>query len=135
MFCPKCNKEIADGSSFCPECGERTLVTNNSTNDLHNSAAGTRDQNNTSKLVHPKNPPLTPHLCWINLLLSGLAQMIYGQIAKGIFLLAITIISNLFLPIILALVIGGISIVDAYMVGKALKNGAHLTKWAWFPKS
>lgn len=84
-------------------------------------------------LVYPKNPPLSPHICWVNLALGGLAQIIYGQGAKGLTILAVQIFSNLVLPVVLALLIGAVSIYDAYLVGKALKMGKTLTKWQWFP--
>jgi len=71
----------------------------------------------------------------VNLLLSGLAQIIHGQVAKGIVILAVTIASNLVLPFILALVIGAVSVIDAFMVGKALKSGVAIGKWSWFPKT
>jgi len=61
--------------------------------------------------------------------------MLHGQVAKGILLLVATIGSNLLLPILLALVIGAVSIVDAYMVGKTLRNGTPVGKWQWFPKA
>jgi len=85
-------------------------------------------------MVYPKNPPLNPHLCWVNLLLSGLAQILHGQVAKGIVLLVVTIASNLLLPVVLALGIGAVSVIDAFMVGKVLRSGTPVGKWAWFPK-
>ncbi|NLY02455.1 MAG: zinc-ribbon domain-containing protein [Rhodopirellula sp.] len=135
MYCPTCGRKIADGSRFCAECGARLDTPGLVTAQLVSPAIGTRDQERTPRLVFPKNPPLSPHLCWVNLILSGLAQMLHGQVAKGILLLVATIGSNLLLPILLALVIGAVSIVDAYMVGKTLRNGTPVGKWQWFPKA
>lgn len=137
MFCSKCGKQVADGIRFCPECGTAPAVAAQHPAAIQpvDTAAGTRDQFAKTNLVYPKNPPITPHLCWVNLVVSGLAQMIYGQVAKGAVILAVTIASNLVLPIIPAVGIGIVSIVDAFMVGKALKAGKPVGKWQFFPKA
>jgi len=70
----------------------------------------------------------------VNLLVSGLAQIIHGQVAKGIVMLAVTIASHLVLPFILALVIEAVSVIDAFKVGKALASGKPVRKWDWFPQ-
>ena len=133
MYCSKCGKQIADGSRFCPECGNQFAGATSQPPITSQTATGTRDQERKSDFVYPKNPPLSPHLCWVNLLLSGLAQMLHGQVAKGIVILVVTIASNLILPVILALGIGAVSVIDAFMVGKKLKSGVPIGKWAWFP--
>ena len=135
MYCSKCEKKIADGSRFCPECGTQFGGATSQPPTPSQTATGTRDQERKSDFVYPKNPPLSPHLCWVNLLLSGLAQLIHGQVAKGIVILVITIASNFILPIILALAIGAVSVIDAFMVGKTLQSGVPIGKWAWFPKA
>lgn len=135
MYCSKCGKQIADGSRFCPECGTQFGGTATQPPPSSNAATGTRDQEKKVDLVYPKNPPLSPHLCWVNLLLSGLAQILHGQVSKGIVILVVTIASNLVLPVILALVIGAVSVIDAFMVGKVLKTGKPIGKWAWFPQA
>ncbi len=126
MKCTKCKNDIENGIRFCPSCGTAC-----STAVSPNGDAG--QPTSPAALVYPKNPPLSPHLCWVNLALGGLAQIIYGQGAKGLTILAVQIFSNLVLPLVLALLIGAISIYDAYLVGKALKMGKTLTKWQWFP--
>lgn len=126
MRCKNCNKDIENGTRFCPSCG-----TPCSTDASPIGGAG--QQTLPAALVYPRNPSLSPHLCWVNLALGGLAQIIYGQCAKGLTILAVQIFSNLVLPVVLALLIGAVSIYDAYLVGKALKMGKTLTKWQWFP--
>ncbi len=135
MYCSNCGKQIPDGSRFCPECGTSIAFAGPPPVQIVDASIGTRDQVKGPTLVYPKNPPLSPHLCWVNLVLSGLAQILHGQVAKGIVILVATIGSNLVLPILLALVIGAISIIDAYMVGKTLRNGRPVGKWEWFPKA
>ena len=135
MYCSNCGKQIVDDSRFCPECGFQTAAVAPPPLQVHDARIGTRDQERGTNLVYPRNPPLSPHLCWVNLLVSGLAQILYGQVGKGIILLSVTIASNLVLPCFLALCIGTVSIIDAYMVGKTLRDGTPVGKWAWFPKT
>lgn len=135
MFCSKCGKEIAEGSRFCPECGTQFGAPTASSGQSHNIAEGTRDQTLSANLVYPKNPPMSPHLAWVNLLLGGLAQMIFGQGMKGVVLAIATIVACVIFPIIGNLFLSAVSIVDAYKVAKKLASGQPVRKWEWFPSS
>jgi excisionase family DNA binding protein len=81
-------------------------------------------------LVYPSQPPQSPHLCWLNIFLSGIAQIIFGQISKGIALLVATLVLWL---VELGWMITLLSIIDAYMVGKALQSDRPVGKWELFP--
>lgn len=143
MVCPQCNKEIADGARICPACGayipaaqEPAVPDSPDTTDPWRPAGpgGPGAPGGTAQWIYPRTPPRSPHLCWWNLLITGLAQMIHGQMGKGILLLTLTIASNMMFPLLLGLMIGIASIVDAFMVGKVLKRGFPVGKWEWFPK-
>lgn len=135
MYCPKCGKENIVGANFCGSCGAGLHPSPKEPAGGHNVAAtptGTRGQPASTELVYPKNPPHSPHLCWLNLILQGLAQMIHGQVSKGVsILIAQLVIVSLLPP--LAIVTAIASIYDAYKVGFALKMGRPIGKWAWFP--
>lgn len=133
MQCRNCHKELKENARFCAECGTPVPLESQASLPGSHGAIGTRDQSKSGSLVYPKNPPLSPHLCWLNLLLGGLAQIMYGQVEKGLAILGMVILSNLILPVLLALVIGILSIVDAYMVGTYLKKGNPVEKWQFFP--
>jgi TM2 domain-containing membrane protein YozV len=134
MHCKNCGKDLQPHARFCVECGTPVPIEQpKPVYAAEQGAIGTRDQAKKHELIYPKNPPLSPHLCWLNLLLGGLAQMIYGQVEKGILILAAVLLSNLILPVLLALGIGIASIVDAYFVGKWLKTGKPVGKWQFFP--
>lgn len=140
MFCNHCGKPIPEGSRFCAECGaavggaiQPAVAQAAGATSATDTSIGTRDQFNGHKLIYPRNPPLSPHLCWVNIVISGLAQIIHKQVAKGFLLLFVTIASNLVMPLILALSIVIISTVDAYMVGRVLKKGKPVGKWRFFP--
>ena len=96
---------------------------------------GLADRAQTSDRIYPRTPPLSPHLCWLNVLVSGLAQMIHGQTGKGLTLFGVTVFSNLVLPVGLGLLIVIASIVDAFMLGKTLQAGVSVGKWQWFPSA
>jgi len=84
-------------------------------------------------MIYPSNPPKSPHLCWLNMLWSGIAQCIYGQTAKGITLIFAELVG--LLTCILFVIVAIASIIDAYMVGKALAAGKPVGKWQFFPKA
>ena len=86
-----------------------------------------------SGYVYPTVPPRSPHLCWLNLLWPGIAQMVHEQTAKGVTLLLVTLVAFMLPPLMLPIFI--VSIVDAYKVGKVLKTGRPVPKWQFFPST
>jgi hypothetical protein len=84
--------------------------------------------------VYPSNPPKSPHFAWLNLLLAGLAQMILGQVGKGLAILAAAFVIGFLTGGIGGLAVIVISIFDAYMVGNMLQSGQPVGKWQFFPK-
>lgn len=120
--CPQCATSLNVGVRFCPKCG---VAAQGTPPAAHGDA---------STMVYPRNPPLSPHVCWLNIILSGTAQMLHGQIAKGIFFAIVSIIAFFFGMGFGGLVVCFISIVDAYKVGKVLKSGRPVNKWEWWPK-
>lgn len=133
MHCSSCGKKIADGSSFCPECGAQQNKFAQPPQQQYSTAEGTRDQVRRSNLVYPKNPPLSPHLALLALIQPGIPHIVFGQVAKGIVLILAFWLS---LPTgIGPLVILVASVIDAYKVGYALKLGKTVKKWAFFPNA
>ncbi len=137
MYCSKCGKQIADGSSFCSDCGTRLGSAPQSPSDQASSGIGTRDQQKQSDYVYPRNPPTSPYVAYWNLLWPGIGHMVLGQVSKGIFLLVGSFIIHLIVLGMgvgyLSLVVCGVSTVDAFKVGKALYANRTVGKWEWFP--
>lgn len=143
MYCNHCGKPTPEGSRFCSECGTQlgkakpnpsapTAATPTSGSTQVDSTLGTRDQHRSGELIYPRNPPLSPHVCWANIFLVGLAQIIHGQIAKGFSILGGTIVVGLiYYPA--ALLIASAAILDAFLVGWKLKKGKPVGKWHFFP--
>jgi hypothetical protein len=136
MFCPKCGNQNKNESRFCQECGTSLALNSQSsaqeTKPSSGTAAGTRDEFQSDKLVHPRNPPLSSHLALLALIQPGLAHIIYGQVMKGLSMLVLfwLTVASVFMPVIIL----AVSIIDGYMVGNALKAGQSIKKWAFFPR-
>jgi TM2 domain-containing membrane protein YozV len=124
MICPHCQTQIADGLPFCSNCGKQISAPSGTSRGTPNNASRT-------DLVYPKNPPLSPFLAALNIILPGVAQIVYGQVAKGIVLL----ISSYALAAVfgIGIIIYLASIVDAYMVGVHLQSGKPVGQWQFFP--
>ena len=97
------------------------------------SGVGTRDQQPRGNLIYPRNPPISPHLALVTLIIVGLPQLVYGQVGKGILLFVLFWLSvpTVFGPAIILL----LPLVDAYMIGSTLKSGKPVSKWACFPSA
>jgi len=101
------------------------------------------------RLVYPPNPPRSPHMAWINLLGSGLAQIVFGKTALGITCIGATTVFNLLyhlfgtdydeptgfgvFVIVLSLILFIGTMVDAYMTGNRLREGQPVKRWQLFP--
>lgn len=73
MFCPKCGKEIADGSVFCPECG---------TNLQNNTAAAPKATVNYDHTAEFDAKDISENKCYALLLyLSGVIGIIIALLA------------------------------------------------------
>jgi len=132
MKCPNCSKDIPQGLAFCSECG--TPVSGASARPAYESGqgVGTRDQVQSGNLIYPRNPPLSPHLALLSLLLPGVPQMVFGQTLKGIAILVVFIFG---VPTgIIALAVLAASLIDAYMVGMTLQKGKPIGQWQVFPQ-
>jgi TM2 domain-containing membrane protein YozV len=97
------------------------------------SGVGTRDQQPRGNLIYPRNPPISPHLALVTLIIVGLPQLVYGQVGKGILLFILFWLSvpTVFGPAIILL----LALIDAYMVANTLKAGKPVSKWACFPSA
>lgn len=135
MFCSRCGRENRDGSRFCTECGESLVSGTTVRPEGRHRPSAARDQDPAKNLVYPKNPPLSPHLCWLNLILPGVAQLILGQAAKGI---AIFFLASFALGFFgeeswMVVFIAVAATFEAYRVGTVLRSGRAVAKWQFFP--
>jgi hypothetical protein len=81
----------------------------------------------------------SPHICWLTIIIPGLAHLIIGQWVKAIAIflfatfIAIASQSNPFFGP--GFIIYAVATVDAYMSAKAILNGRTLGKFQWFPRA
>jgi hypothetical protein len=134
-FCSRCGCPLAASVRFCCKCGSPVVgVSPSASPPPVPTHMGTRDQTTRPMVVYPRNPPLSPHLCWINWFFAvGLAQAVHGQVAKGIVMWLVMAVSSPLLPILVVVII--VSVIDAYMVGSTLRKGVPVGKWQFFPKT
>lgn len=122
-----------DSAQFCTACGNCLNGNSLPHAQAKTFKVGTRDQIAAHDFVYPRNPPLSPHFCWLNVLIGGLAQIIYGQIGKGLVITAAMIVAFFSIPGVGNWPVCIASIIDAYRVGVALRNGRAVEKWQFFP--
>jgi hypothetical protein len=137
MFCSKCGEDMPDGSRYCPECGAQQSGSVSPPPPGPGGNNGKREPWGQDDLVHPKNPPLSPHLALLSLVVVGLPQLIFGQTSKGIVcFVAFWLSFNSPGPVgaVLPAIMLVASVIDAYMVGMTLKVGVPVKKWDFFPK-
>ena len=130
ITCGQCSCIIQQPGRYCPKCG---AMLSSGTAVPSAPYGGSGGSASNQSLVYPRNPPLSPYVCLVNLLLPGVAQMIHGQAGKGIVWVILWFVSwstlgILTIPVIIA------SVVDAYRVGRALKSGRAIGQWEWNPK-
>jgi TM2 domain-containing membrane protein YozV len=162
MFCQECGKDIPQGSKFCPECGfnyqtgssqqgppvigttqqappvQGDVRQTSSTPQVAPQQPSTQFDAGVSRgnsdLVYPKNPPLSPHFCWLNLIWLGIPHLVFGQTGKGILLIFINVLlicTAVGIPIAIFFVV--VLTFDAFYVGKTLASGKPVGKWSFFP--
>lgn len=132
MYCYNCGSQVPESARFCPDCGADLQDESSAVRTKQPRGAGNA-ANTAEGLVYPRDPPLSPHLAWLTLLLTGLPHWLYGQTAKGFIWLVVALAAMFLLPIIGWLVVDAIAIIDAYQVGNKLASGQPVRKMEWFP--
>jgi TM2 domain-containing membrane protein YozV len=70
-------------------------------------------------------------LALLNVLLPGVAQIVFGQIAKGILMLLLHFVT--FATVVIPLIIIVLSVIDGYKVGSKLRRTGAVGPWEFFP--
>jgi len=133
MICTKCSKQNLDTARFCTDCGHSLNGGSSAQAEAQSTNVGTRDQAPAHDLIYPKNPPLSPQICWTSFLLVGVAQMIFGQVAKGVSIFIAACFIGILTGGLSFFVVAPLAIIDAYKLGVALRDGRAVGKWQFFP--
>jgi hypothetical protein len=106
--CPGCEVARSHGLHFCTTCG----------NPIAPSS------------VAPLQSP-SPNLALLNILLPGVAQIVFGQVAKGLVMLVLTIVTSptVFIPFTIMV----LAVIDGFKVGGKLRRTGVVGPWEFFP--
>jgi|GEM_PF-2629920 len=135
VVCLSCGADPVKSNNYCQECGSEThpkaIICVHCGCKLA-TGPGILDQiAQGGDYIDAPNPPRDPLLM---ALLSGccifwLGQILMGQTTKGIVMLLVTILS---IPVGLGIVLWPIAAIDAYLIGKKLKEGKPVKQWEFF---
>jgi len=144
LTCNKCRsiyRPASDGVPVCVGCGDQLL--SSVANGLEASAT---DDSTADKptVVHaedsgllPVDSPKSPGLAaLLSFLLVGMGQIYLGQVEKGLCMLGVVlllIMSAASGP--LGLVIILLNVLDAFLLGRKVKQGQRIRKWQLFFQS
>jgi TM2 domain-containing membrane protein YozV len=136
VLCKLCSEEAGSDNPVCEKCEKiNSPAAMTIGEQLAALKQGKKIEEKDERLIYSAIPPLSPHHALFNALIPGVAQLIFGQTGKGIALLAASVICySVELPFVSTLLFLG-GLIDAYMVGSALKSTGAVGKWAFFPKT
>lgn len=139
MFCTNCAENISDKAEVCPKCGVRQFrVTNYCSNCGVNVNENQEMCTNCGVLIKKsatvaidglKEPWLMALLSFI---ITGLGQMILGQIKKGAVMLIGSIALGIFTVGFSFFITTPIAIIDAFLIAKKMKEGKEVGEWEFF---
>lgn len=139
MHCTNCSEQISDLAEICPKCGVRPHVTKNFCHSCGSSVNSNqamcincgvqlKEINKTQNADSP-NPAI---MGLLSFLITGLGQMVMGQVAKGIVMLIGSIILAFFTLGLSSIITIAISIIDAVLIAKKKQQGRQVGEWEFF---
>ena len=139
MHCTNCSEQISNLAEICPKCGVRPHVTKNFCHSCGSSVNSNqamcincgvqlKEINKTQNGDSP-NPAI---MGLLSFLITGLGQMVMGQVAKGIVMLIGSIILAFFTLGLSSLITIAISIIDAVLIAKKKQQGRQVGEWEFF---
>ena len=155
--CVQCHSPIADDAKFCMICGTTQPVTEtqaaaqqtsqsapapvppvydgSTQGNTGSTQSGSQSGSANSDYVYPSDKKVDPAIaCLLSLLLTGLGQMINGQLAKGLVILGGSVLISSITCGVLAIPCVVLAAIDAYKCAKALEEGITIRKWSFFGK-
>jgi TM2 domain-containing membrane protein YozV/RNA polymerase subunit RPABC4/transcription elongation factor Spt4 len=140
MYCSNCSSNISDKAEICPKCGVRPFrnknycyhcgVNVNEEQEICIDCGVSLNKKPTNASSEKAKEP------WLMALLSffitGLGQMILGQVKKGAVWLIGGFLLALFTAGFSALIIIPLVVIDAFLIAKKMKEGKEVGEWEFF---
>lgn len=158
MFCSNCGQTIPDGSKFCPNCGK--VFADAPPVDLNKGEPYTSPPQSGyapppsdvppsagpaaplppggQKLIYPGPNPRDPVMMGLlgGCCLPGLAQILVGQVSKGVVMLIVWVTLGwgvgIFTGFVSLLAVHLLAGIDAYLIAKKLQAGQAVGEWEFF---
>lgn len=139
MHCTNCGEHISDKAELCPKCGVRPFRVKNY---CHNCGVKVNEMQEMcvecgisfKKSVNTiSGTSLEPWLAaLISFFITGLGQIIIGQVKKGVVILIVSIILGLFSFGFSAFITVPLAVIDAYLIAKKKQEGKEVGEWDFF---
>ncbi|MBB5173868.1 zinc ribbon domain-containing protein [Texcoconibacillus texcoconensis] len=139
MYCPNCGNEISEKAEICPNCGVRPF---RSVEYCYNCGDSlNKDQEmctscgvRVHKTSHISNTDAkSPWLmALLSFLITGLGQMILGQVKKGVAILVASILLSMITFGSSVFITTPIAIIDAFLIAKKMREGKEVGEWEFF---
>lgn len=142
MYCPNCGEQISEKAEICPKCGVRPFriknfcyncgknITENQEMCVDCGVSLNKVINGTSGMSNEAKDPWLMAL--LSFLITGLGQIVMGQVKKGAALLIGSMILGFFTAGISAAITIPLSTIDAYLIAKKIKEGKIVDEWEFF---
>ncbi|MDQ0160457.1 zinc ribbon domain-containing protein [Alkalibacillus salilacus] len=142
MYCPNCAASISDKAELCPNCGVRPFREVNYCFNCSESinanqemciSCGVRVHKKVSTSVSTGDDSKPPWLmALVSFFVSGLGQMVIGQLKKGFAILAISMVLGFMTFGASAIITTPFAVIDAYLVSKKVADGRSIDEWEFF---
>lgn len=139
MYCSNCGENISNKAEVCPKCGVRPFRVKNycyncgekvrNQNQEICTSCGVSLHNNSISSADAKEPWL---IALLSFFITGLGQIVAGQIKKGIAMLIVSVVLGAFSGGFSALFTIPISTIDGYLIAKKIKSGQQVEEWEFF---
>ena len=139
MHCTNCSETISDLAEICPKCGVRQNTVKNycyscgePVKEIQEMCTSCGVSIKKSKSVgsgegmHPAIPAV------LSFFLTGLGQIVNGQVIKGIVCFVVPIILGFITLGISVIVTTPLVIIDAYLIAKKRREGNQVEEWEFF---
>lgn len=139
MYCGNCGLSISEKAEICPHCGVRPLRNKNfcyncgtKVNPEQEMCISCGVSLNKKASASPGNTREPWLMALLSFLITGLGQILVGQVKKGAAMLIGSALLGLMTAGLSAFITTPISIIDAYLITKKINQGKQVADWEFF---